>query len=150
MPRILGIDHGTRRIGLAVSDPSGMLAFPLQVCRVDNDAGAITAVLDACARTKAERIVVGLPVNMDGTEGEAVRKVRAFVESLQRSIALPIDFWDERLSTAMAERMLVGADVRRDKRRDVRDKLAAQIILQGYLDSRQPQATDEGADERVC
>ena len=104
-------------------------------------------MLEACGKTKADRIVVGLPVNMNGTEGEAVQKVRAFVEALQRSVAIPIDLWDERLSTAMAERLLVGADVRCDKRRDVRDKLAAQIILQGYLDSRQPQAPCTGFDD---
>jgi putative Holliday junction resolvase len=93
-------------------------------------------VAEVCAETEAERVVVGLPLNMDGSPGPMAEKVRAFVTGLEAEIAVPVDAWDERLSTRMVERVLLQADVSRAKRKKARDKLAAQVILQGYLDAR--------------
>ena len=136
MGRILGVDHGERRIGFALSDPSGIIAMPLKAVTVRSDGEALNAVVDVCGETRAECLVVGLPLSMDGTEGTQAVKVRKFIEQLGPRLSIPIHTWDERLSTSMIQKMLIEADVRRDKRKEVVDKLAAQAILQGYLDSK--------------
>jgi putative Holliday junction resolvase len=136
MPTILGVDHGTRRLGLAVSDPDGVIATPSGTAEVRGDDAAVAAVVKAAAEAGAERIVVGLPVNMDGSEGGMAAKVRGFVAAVAAATGLPVETWDERLTTVMVEKALVAADLTRHKRRGVRDKLAAQAILQSYLDAR--------------
>jgi len=136
MPRVVGIDYGEKRVGLAVSDPTGTIALPLATLTLPDPAAAAGAVVKALAELKPppDRIVVGLPISLDGSRGPMCAKVMAFVERLQTKITTPIDTQDERLTTSGVERMLIAADVRRDRRREVRDKLAAQSILQAYLD----------------
>jgi putative Holliday junction resolvase len=144
MGRILGIDYGERRVGLAVSDPLGTIAMPRSVLTVRDAADALRQVVAACREADAERLVVGLPLNMDGSRGAAVERVEQFVGQLRAALAIPVETWDERLSTSHAERALLEADLSRQRRRQVIDKVAAQVILQGYLDSRAPPAEEPG------
>lgn len=134
MGRILGIDYGTRRVGVAISDPMGMLATPLSVETVDSVEAAIKAVCRIAKDRGVVKIVVGIPINMDGTSGPMALEAGKFVELLRAASGLPVDITDERLSTSLVERMLLDADLSRGRRKEVRDKLAAQVILQGYLD----------------
>jgi len=146
MSRILGIDYGEKRIGLAISDPSGTVATPLRVIQVSSQ-DAILRDICACMETYAvERVVVGLPMRMDGSLGPAAEKTRAFVERLSAVTPVPIDSWDERFSTVSAQQALIEGGTRRKKRKEVVDKLAAQIFLQHYLDARAglpPSLTEE-------
>lgn len=135
MARLLGVDLGEKRVGLAVSDPAGILATPLRVLEVTSPRDAAAQVQAACGEAGAEGIVLGLPRNMDGTEGPKAREARAFATALESQSGLKVTLWDERLSTSLVERSLLEADVSRRRRRDVRDKLAAQVILQSYLDA---------------
>lgn len=135
MVRALGIDVGERRIGVAVSDPSGTLSSPHGVVRRAPEAAARLAAL--AAEVGAEVIVVGLPLKMrGGGEGPQASEVRAFAAELARHTATPIEFYDERLTTVMAERSLLAAGKRRDKRKQQVDAVAAALILQGWLDRR--------------
>jgi putative Holliday junction resolvase len=120
---------------MAVSDPLGMVATPLRVADVKSDADAVAAACEAIRDTEAEKVVVGLPLNMDGTSGPKAEQVMAFCEKLKAQSPVPIDTWDERLSSRIAERAMLEADLSRKKRKGLRDKLAAQVILQGYLDA---------------
>jgi len=133
--RILGVDYGEKRIGVASGDAELGIATPLDVLTVHNDGEAVKAVKKVCGETGAEKVVVGLPVNMDGSEGPAATGALAFADKLRNVLSIPVEMWDERLSTRIAERVLLDADVSRAKRRRVRDKLAAQVILQGYMDA---------------
>lgn len=135
MSRVLGIDYGERRLGFAVSDSDGIIAMPLRVVELRTDTQAFEEIRRICKETGAEKIVVGLPLNMNGTKGPIAAKVESFVEQLTKLLDIPVEKWDERLSTSAAERVLLEADISRRKRKAVRDKLAAQIILQGYLDA---------------
>jgi len=137
MGRWLGVDYGEKRVGLAISDESGILATPLRIADVLSPKQAARAVREACAEIEAVGIVVGLPLNMNGTIGFKAEEVNVFCERLRRSVNVPVETWDERLSTSMVERVLLDADMSRGKRRKVRDKLAAQVILQGWLDAKQ-------------
>lgn len=134
--RTLGIDFGERRVGVAVSDHEGILATPLTVLNVTNSKQAVARISEICSAEEAEQIVVGLPLNMNGSSGEMAEKVNVFIAKLTTAVNVPIVTWDERLSTAMVERAMLEADLTSEKRKRVRDKLAAQVILQGYLDSR--------------
>ena len=133
--RILGIDYGDARIGLALSDASATLcgrAWTLTEWNLDR---AVAAIADVVRTEGVERIVLGLPKNMDGTQGERCDIVRAFAEEIKKVVPdVKIIFWDERLSTVAAAKSLIAADVSRAKRRKVIDKMAAVFILQGYLD----------------
>jgi putative Holliday junction resolvase len=133
--RTLGVEYGEKRIGFAVSDPVGILATPLRVVTVSGPSDALAAVRETAEEVAAERIVIGLPLNMDGTRGAKVEEVEAFVVRLKAIVSQPVLFWDERLSTSMVERVLIDADMSRKRRKEVRDKLAAQVILQGFLDA---------------
>ncbi|MEZ4271934.1 MAG: Holliday junction resolvase RuvX [Myxococcota bacterium] len=138
MERILALDVGSVRIGVAMSDPLGITAQPLSVIdRRRSDALAnIQALIDEYGAT---RIVVGLPLRLDGSEGPAVQAINDFVTQLRESLAgrpVDVETWDERLSTKQAERLMIDAGVRRQKRRQSIDKVAATLILQSYLDSR--------------
>lgn len=134
--RILGLDYGRRRIGLAVSDEEAILARPLETLQrthaLERDLRIIVQQADDL---HAERIVVGLPLNMDGSKGEMAVEVEDFVRQLRDVSGLDVTVWDERLSSAEAERVLLEGDVKRRDRKRLRDKLAATLILQGYLDS---------------
>ncbi len=135
MARILGVDYGERRVGFAVSDPTGCLSTPLMTVTVASVEEAVDAVRQALRRAAAERVVVGMPLNMNGSKGPAAEAVEHFAERIRAALGVPVEFWDERLSTGLVERMLVEeANLSRGRRRAVRDKLAAQVILQGYLD----------------
>ena len=135
MGRILGVDYGRRRVGIALSDETAMLAMPLLTVEVTDVAGAIEAVKQIAAERRVSRIVVGLPLNMDGSRGPMAAEVDDFVKRLAEAAALPVDTYDERLSSGLVERVLVDADLSRARRKTVRDKLAAQVILQSYIDS---------------
>lgn len=149
MGRILGVDYGERRLGFALSDPGQTIAMPLKVVTVANDIEAAQEVSDTCRETKADSLVIGVPLNMNGSEGSSATKVRRFIGQLKETLGIPVQPWDERLTTRMVERMLVGADVRRSRRKEVRDKLAAQVILQGYLDWRGHDAATLQDNHRV-
>jgi putative Holliday junction resolvase len=132
--RIIGIDLGTKTIGLALSDVTRMIASPLEtLARGKFTADARTLGTLATEHALAG-FVLGLPFNLDGTEGPRAQSSRAFARNLSRALPLPILLWDERLSTQAAERMLIDADQSRKRRAEVIDKLAATIILQGALD----------------
>lgn len=135
MARILGIDYGRRRLGIALSDELAMLAMPLETVHVQTVNEALAAALKFAFQRKVARIVVGLPLNMNGTHGPMADEVQAFVTRLAEASGLPVDTWDERLSSGLVERTLIEADVSRARRKEVRDKLAAQVILQGFLDA---------------
>jgi putative Holliday junction resolvase len=133
--KVLGLDIGEKRIGIAVSDALRCTAQGLTVLNrsaVDDDIGVIKELIDA---SQVSEVVVGLPKNMDGSLGEGAQKVLSFVSKLEEALSVPIVLWDERWTTVAATRMLLQADVTRKKRRKVVDKVAAVLILQGYLDS---------------
>lgn len=125
-------------MGLAVSDPTGIIATPLRTAEVNSDRESVAAVCEAARETEAERIVVGDPVNMNGTRGMMCDRVATFVEKLRQATEVPVVLWDERLSSGLVERAMLEADLSRQKRKRIRDKLAAQVILQGYLDAQMP------------
>ncbi len=130
--RMLGLDIGERRIGVAVSDELGTIASPVGMIRRERDVAA--EVRDLIAEYGAVRVVAGLPIGMSGREGPQAQVVRAFVDGLAEQLDVPVEFYDERLSTAVAERSLIAGGTRRAKRRDKVDAVAAAVILQGYLD----------------
>ena len=133
----LGLDCGERRIGVAGSDDMGLIARPLSAIERTSRAEDAARIGELASRRKAKTIVVGLPLNMDGSAGPAARRARRFARMLERELGLKVELWDERLSTAEAERALIAADERRARRREVRDGVAAALILQSYLDARQ-------------
>ena len=133
--RILALDHGTKRIGVALSDQLKMIAQPLEFIPAE-PFGDFLARLRELIRTKeVELILVGMPRNMDGSYGEAAGKVREFVTVLKETVAVPLQLWDERLTSAQANRVLIDGNVRRMDRKEKVDKMAAAILLQSYLDS---------------
>ena len=132
--RILGLDVGDRRIGVAVSDELALFAQGLLVLERRSLAADVAALQEVMSDYDVSRIVVGMPRNMNGSYGPQADKTAAFMERLERSCNLPCIAWDERLTTQQAERVLIAANQRRRKRKTVRDKLAAQLILQSYLD----------------
>ncbi len=132
---VLGIDYGEKRIGVAVSDELKMIAMPLLVHTRIKPGDDVVAIMDLCREREVETILVGQPLNMDGSSGAAVDKVDEFVARLKEQTDLPIELWDERMSSLSAERVLIEGNMSRRKRKGVVDKLAAQIILQSYLDS---------------
>ena len=143
--RILGIDYGHKRLGLALSDEGETLASPLPVYQrrgLDQDLAFLTALI---GEKEAGRIVVGLPRNMDGSLGEMANEVLAFVETLKKKTDLPIDTFDERLSSAEAERVLIQADLSRKRRKTLRDSLSAVLILQGYLENLRKDEREDNA-----
>lgn len=133
--RILGIDFGTRRFGLAVSDLLGCTAQPLTTLQRVDEAADLAALERIIAEQEVRRIVIGLPRNMDGKPAEHFAAVEQYCELLRQRFGLPVDTFDERLTTLQAERMLIAADASRGKRKQVIDKLAACIILQAWMDA---------------
>ena len=133
--RILALDHGTKRIGVAVSDEMQIIASPLEYIPAEPLAGVVERLTALIREKDVGRIVVGMPRNMDGSYGPAAQKVREFIAALTEVVAVPIKTWDERLTSTMANRALVQGNVRRDQRKEKVDKMAAAILLQGYLDA---------------
>jgi putative Holliday junction resolvase len=137
MSRILGLDYGEKRLGFALSDTGEIIAMPLCVVVCGRPEDALKETLKVCAETKAERLVIGLPINMNGSKGPAAQKVLAFVELITPRLTIPVCTWDERLSTKAATNVLIEAGTSRQRRKEVVDKLAAQIMLQNFLDARE-------------
>ena len=132
--RILAIDHGTKRMGIAISDELGIIAQPLEFIQAEPFAEFLDRLREIIREKQVELMVVGMPRNMDGGYGPAALKVQEFVAVLKSSITIPIKTLDERLTSAQANRALVLGNVRRDQRKEKVDKMAAAILLQGYLD----------------
>lgn len=132
--RLLGLDIGGRRIGVAISDELGLIASPVaMVLRGPNVARDLR---DLVAKYGAIRLVAGLPVGMSGREGPQAADIRAYTDAIATDVGLPLEYWDERLSTSIAERSLIAGGTRRNKRKQQVDAVAAAVILQGYLDHR--------------
>ena len=132
--RLMGIDLGTKTIGLALSDVERRLATPLETLKRTKFSADAAQLLARAEKFDVAGFIIGLPLNMDGSEGARVQSTRAFVRNLKPLSSLPFFFWDERLSTAAVTRALIEQDVSRAKRAAVVDKMAAAYILQGALD----------------
>jgi putative Holliday junction resolvase len=133
--RILALDHGTKRIGVAISDELKMIAQPLEYVLAEPSAEFIAHLKELMRDKEVELILVGMPRNMDGSYGPAAQKVQEFVAVLKGAVNVPIRLWDERLTSAQANRLLIQGNVRRDERKEKVDQMAAAILLQSYLDS---------------
>lgn len=133
--RVLGIDYGRKRIGLARSDEDGVLASPLpNYIRSGDVAGDLDRVSRLVLEQGATKLVIGWPLHMSGAEGEMANEARAFAAELRARTGLPVELFDERWTSAQAEEAMISGDVSRHRRRELRDGLAATIILQGFLD----------------
>ncbi|HUD52903.1 Holliday junction resolvase RuvX [Parvibaculum sp.] len=130
----MGVDLGSKTIGLALSDLSLTVATPLETIRRAKFTADAKRLLDLAAEHGVGGLIVGLPLNMDGSEGPAVQSARAFVRNLEKLSPIPLAFWDERLSTAAVTRTLLEADTSRARRAEVVDKMASAYILQGALE----------------
>ncbi|MBY0369674.1 Holliday junction resolvase RuvX [bacterium] len=135
LPRILGLDIGTKRTGVAVSDATRFLGSPLCTIEERDPVRWVTQVLDIINKEEVGTVVVGIPLNQYGEEGRDAVRIRSYVSLLRKRTPLPVVEWDERYTTVQAERSLISADLSRQKRKLVIDRVAATIILQGYLDS---------------
>lgn len=133
--KVMGIDYGDVRIGIAFSDLTRLIASPFETYTRKNLSSDIDYLVKLIKDKDVKTVVFGLPLNMDGSEGERVVKTREFAKLLIEKVPVKIDFMDERLTSVSAENILLSANVRRDKRKQVIDKLAATIILQEYLDT---------------
>jgi putative Holliday junction resolvase len=133
--RILALDHGTVRVGVAVSDELGMIARPLEFIPAERWDGFMTRFNQLVAELKPEQIIVGLPRNMDGSLGPAAEKVREFIAKLRETITVPIRTWDERLTSVQAQRLLREAGHKAKDQKGKVDATAAAVLLQSYLDS---------------
>ncbi len=145
VPRVLAVDYGSRRIGLAISDPLGSFALPLEMIPNRGDTAAAAAIIERAQARGAARLVVGLPRNMDGSEGASAAAARKFAERLGAA-GIPVELWDERLTTRQAEQSLIESGCRREERRELVDMVAAQQLLQSWLDGHgavQPSGHDE-------
>lgn len=141
--RRLGIDHGERRVGIALSDEDGRIAHPHDTLpRRDPDA-LLAAVAELARAQDVSEIVVGLPLSLEGREGASARRARRFAERLEKATALPVVLWDERMTTLAAERALGEAGVRAGDRREMVDRVAAALLLQSYLDFQHNRAERE-------
>jgi putative holliday junction resolvase len=134
--RALGIDYGSKRIGIALSDPGSTMAQPLDVIDNIDDETAINAIIRVINEYSVARIVVGLPKSLSGEIGDQAKTVLAFTDKLRENTDLEIVMWDERLSTAIAHQTMRQAGAKKHRKKSVVDKIAAAIILQGYLDSK--------------
>ncbi|MDB4866689.1 MAG: ruvX [Cohnella sp.] len=133
--RILGLDYGDRRIGVALSDVFGWTAQGLEMIERKREGDDFRRIAELVKEHEVEAIVVGLPKNMNGTIGPRGEICMAFAEELRQTLSMPVHLWDERLTTVAATRTLLEADVSRRKRKLVVDKLAASLLLQNYLDA---------------
>ncbi|MEM5608598.1 Holliday junction resolvase RuvX [Bacillus toyonensis] len=136
--RILGLDVGTKTVGVAMSDEMGWTAQGLETIKINEERGhfGFDRISELVKQYNVDKIVVGLPKNMNGTIGPRGEACQQFAENLRELLQLDVVMWDERLSTMAAERLLISADVSRKKRKQVIDKMVAVVILQGFLDSK--------------
>ncbi len=132
MGRLLGLDYGTKRVGVAISDSSRLIASPYAVIEA---ASALSALEEILEEEEVDALVVGLPVSLSGQEGASAAAARSFGREVADSTGLEVVFVDERFTTKVAEDALIAGGMRRAKRRDIRDKMAATVMLQGHLDS---------------
>lgn len=135
--RYLAIDHGTRRMGIAISDELKMIAQPLEFIASEPFGAFLVRLKELIAEKQVELVLIGMPRNMDGTYGPAAQKVQEFIAALQPELPVPIKALDERLTSAQANRVLLQGNVRRADRKQKVDAMAAAILLQSFLDSRQ-------------
>jgi len=145
----MGLDVGVKRIGIAISDPMGWTAQGHSVLQRGKPGADMESLASICKEYAIEEVVLGYPLNMNGTAGPKAEEIKKFGDMLGEYLHLPISYWDERLTTVSAERMLIDADVSRKKRKEVIDKLAAVNILQGYLDRIANKKFDKEASERI-
>jgi putative Holliday junction resolvase len=143
--RVMALDYGDRRIGVALSDPLGVSAQPLLTLERRSRAVDFERLTGLVREHAVTRVVVGLPLGMDGSRGERVRLTELFMERVRKATGLPVEPWDERLTTVQAERALIEADLSRRRRRRVIDQAAAVILLQSWLDARSVPRAPEGA-----
>ncbi len=146
--RIMGLDFGSKTVGVAVSDPLGITAQGLEIIRRKEEnklRQTYARIEELIVEYQVEEIVLGLPKNMNATEGERAGLTREFREGLERRTGLPVTLWDERLTTVAADKAMMEAGIRREHRRDYVDMIAASLILQGFLDYR---AMGKEADRR--
>lgn len=136
MGRIIGLDYGEKRCGVALSDPLHVIASANTVIEVRGPAQVVREILALCREQDAERIVVGMPLNMDGSRGASAEAAQRLADALSARAGIPVETWDERLSTKTAEAILIEGGTRRKQRKGVIDKVAAQVMLQHYLDAR--------------
>ena len=133
--RILALDHGTRRIGVAVSDETKTIAQPLEWIPAEPFAAFLERLKHLLTEKEIDLVLIGLPRNMDGSYGPAAQKAEAFAAALRAAITIPIKMRDERLTTLQANKIMIQGKVRRDKRKDKVDQMAAALLLQSYLDA---------------
>jgi len=133
--RILAIDHGTTRMGIALSDELRIIAQPLEYLPAEPLAAFLDRLRQIVREKEVSLVLVGMPRNMDGSYGPAAEKVREFVAALKEALTVPIRTWDERLTSAQANRIMTQSGVRREKRRENVDSMSAAILLQSFLDS---------------
>lgn len=133
--RILGIDYGNKRVGIAVSDAFGWTAQPLVTLKMNGHQKLLVEIKKYIDKYDVEKIIVGMPYSLDGTRGKRAEITQAFINFLNNNLKIPIQIQDERLTTKQAKNILLEADVSRQGRKKVIDKLAASLILQAYLDS---------------
>jgi putative Holliday junction resolvase len=143
MSRVVGIDLGSRRIGVAVSDGLGLTAQPHTTLARQGGVRDLQAIAAVVAAHAASRVVVGLPLDPEGQEGAAARSARAFADRLRAALTVPVEMIDESFSTSEAEAVLIEADLSRARRRQVIDRLAAAVILQRWLDHQKPPSPGE-------
>jgi len=143
--RILALDYGTKRIGVALSDELGWTAQPLETFErrtLDRDVAHIAELI---ASHEVERVVLGFPLQLDGREGPAVHAMREFSEKLEAGVSVPLILWDERMTTKAAEDLLIAADVSRKKRKGAVDRIAAALLLQSYLAAQTPSSHQDSS-----
>ena len=145
--RIMALDPGTKRIGVALSDEMGWTGQPLETIERTTLEADVAHVRGLAQRHEVRELIVGLPIRMDGTEGPEAEQARLLIAALEQSLALPVTPWDERLTSKLAEAVLIQADVGRKKRKGAIDRVAAALILQSYLDARSGPAGTGDAPE---
>jgi len=146
--RILAVDYGEKRIGLAISDELGITASPLMTLVRRSDEETVRQIAQLASKLRVAQIVVGLPRRTDTQEGEMERKVKAFAEKLRQAVSVPVVLFDERFTTRIAEQVLLEADLSRRKRKQVRDRLAAVILLQSFLEAQRMSGWQNERGER--
>ncbi len=150
MIRVMGLDYGSKTVGVAVSDPLGLTAQGLEIIRRPQEnklRRTLARISELASQYEVTEFVLGFPKNMNNTLGERAEKTLEFRDRLSRRTDLPVILWDERLTTVEANRTMMESGVRREKRAEYVDKIAAVLILQGYLDSRQAQSPDKDAPD---
>jgi putative Holliday junction resolvase len=140
--RYLGVDPGRKRVGLAISDPGEVFSCPLKVLQRSSLEQIVSDIAAICRQEEVEAIVVGLPLNMDGSSGQMAQEAEQLAALLAAATGLPVEHWDERLSSVTAERSMLDADLTRAQRKRKIDKVAAQVILQGFLDAKGRRTAD--------